>query len=1248
MSRDCNRTRIFRSRLVPTHDLFTTMPSPEPSSWMLLADLHFHKDNLDRNRETFSWVVSEFDKLRPTNVVILGDIVHTRGQIHLKTYHEIARLLRSMHDATWSPSIHILIGNHDMLDKHSRAINSMEIFDFASPRLVVYAETRETIIDGIRCIFLPYHEDQTVISEYLQSYSVTDRERIIVFAHASVEGAIVNGISDHSNLICKNSGGLTVSLLGSYRQTFLGHFHHHRTYGERRNVTYVGSPTQFNFGDAGDINRGFVVYSPSENQHTLKPSPHAEHFFRLAWNYAIAMGDSPPTDNQYAQKFLQIAIPASASADGTWNTDRESKIQNNLLTNWAVARVQFSRQAPVSLPRDEQEDRSVASAISSNQGREFIFAAIEDCLKSDLSANESVSAGRLEYIRGVIDEYHSKDTNSDDSRLFVAEIAKITMNNFMGVKGRLTINLESLEPGIWLVRGKNGTGKSTFLEAIAWGLFGETFRQCNAHDIVNMAADKSKQACEVTIQFMNGCVVKRSRKLGKPSLSFVRPHSTTGCMEERGVKSVGQAELDSLLNIGWKKFARSIMLSSSTTLNFTTSKEVEKRLVIEHLLGFEDFAAYTATTVTDMKQLLDQLGELLLEIARVEERTRSISYRIGDQEALKRGLEEESSTGDTMIAKLNEDLAEIEDEITTMDKAIAEKRNEREKWQNWLNDALDRQAVAQDTFTCKLNELDTLRCQMETKREEDHKHMRLRIGAIESEIRALRLSGSEAQAEIDNHFSTFMRKCDELSKKEFVALDRVVHQRKIDARAVHTQNLIDTKGILQTELEALERKMESDGLCRIERTATRIYDELKHKDVSGSLTPNLKSMEEGIIKPLRNLIRSTTTDDDLRKIKILEDMSSLSLSIAQGQRTLAELGPSDPHIDETYTKLRNRSRFFQDVDPEGFVAWDLARGEKARLDKTIEARENELHSLCSLSETQLIQGQVFEDYERADKELAAHRKHMITIKQDIDKVSQLLKSIDEDAPLIDVRQKKAAVEVHVKEIEAVNIQLRRQIEVATTTLDHIVQEKTKLQTELDALKTTQSKMELRRAVIGFWRDKLRCTKSNGFRAICIERKIHEINEEIERNMHILGDDGEGIFVDLGCKLNSSLSLVEKKGTIPFNRRSDGQKKRSSLALFFAILKKAKEGGGFLPKFMFMDEVYDALDEQGQLAVHRWIEHNTSEEMHEKTFVITHSNAVESIHRNRVKGVISAVWGCAGSSYSIENDEHLTNKAFMRL
>jgi hypothetical protein len=77
---------------------------------------------------------------------------------------------------------------------------------------------------------------------------------------------------------------------------------------------------------------------------------------------------------------------------------------------------------------------------------------------------------------------------------FEGRLARISMTNFMGIRGTVEIPLSTLPRGIWLIDGDNGTGKSTIFEAIVWCQFGEFLRSGMQKDF---AINDFEESCSV-------------------------------------------------------------------------------------------------------------------------------------------------------------------------------------------------------------------------------------------------------------------------------------------------------------------------------------------------------------------------------------------------------------------------------------------------------------------------------------------------------------------------------------------------------------------------------------------------------------------------------------------------------------------------------------------------------------------------------------------------------------------------------
>ena len=77
---------------------------------------------------------------------------------------------------------------------------------------------------------------------------------------------------------------------------------------------------------------------------------------------------------------------------------------------------------------------------------------------------------------------------------------KITLQNFFSY-GPNPEELDLSKPGLYLVLGENGEGKSAIFDAITFALFGQITKKINLPSIVN---EKSDADCKVTLKFQIG------------------------------------------------------------------------------------------------------------------------------------------------------------------------------------------------------------------------------------------------------------------------------------------------------------------------------------------------------------------------------------------------------------------------------------------------------------------------------------------------------------------------------------------------------------------------------------------------------------------------------------------------------------------------------------------------------------------------------------------------------------------------
>ena len=106
------------------------------------------------------------------------------------------------------------------------------------------------------------------------------------------------------------------------------------------------------------------------------------------------------------------------------------------------------------------------------------------------------------------------------------KINSLAIENVKRVKA---VQMELAQNGLTVIGGRNGQGKTSVLDAIAWALGGDKFKPSNA------ARDSSTIPPEIHIELSNGLIVER--KGAKSNLKVIDP---TG-------EKAGQKLLDSFI-----------------------------------------------------------------------------------------------------------------------------------------------------------------------------------------------------------------------------------------------------------------------------------------------------------------------------------------------------------------------------------------------------------------------------------------------------------------------------------------------------------------------------------------------------------------------------------------------------------------------------------------------------------------------------------------------------------------------------
>ena len=141
-----------------------------------------------------------------------------------------------------------------------------------------------------------------------------------------------------------------------------------------------------------------------------------------------------------------------------------------------------------------------------------------------------------------------------------------------------------------LIIGDNGSGKSSVLDALTFGLFGKPFRKINKPQLVNSVNDGGLL---VETEFSIG---SKSYKVRRGIRKNIFEIYIDGKLLNQDAKSLDQQEYleKTILKLNYKSFTQIVLLGSSSFVPFMQLKATDRRAIIEDLLDIQIFSVMNA------------------------------------------------------------------------------------------------------------------------------------------------------------------------------------------------------------------------------------------------------------------------------------------------------------------------------------------------------------------------------------------------------------------------------------------------------------------------------------------------------------------------------------------------------------------------------------------------------------------------------------------------------------------------------
>ena len=366
-----------------------------------------------------------------------------------------------------------------------------------------------------------------------------------------------------------------------------------------------------------------------------------------------------------------------------------------------------------------------------------------------------------------------------------------------------------------LILGENGSGKSTMLDALCFGLFGKGFRKVSKNSLINSV---NQRGMVVEVEFAIGSKQYRVVRGAKPNVFEIFLNDRI-INQDANMRDYQEQLEKQILKLNYKTFTQVVILGSSSFTPFMQMNQSDRRGIIEDILDINIFSIMNGLLKTRMTGLKSELHDLDYEIRLSEDRIETYKKHIkslGDNRRQK--IEDFNESVDAAQTNVNnlqeecnlllEDVGSLQNETSDSEK-IKSKLTKTKELEKQLNDARTR-GTKEIKFYEDTDECPTCHRDME----DDFKQEKIqttteRVTEIDKAINELsqnvidinkRLSEIE---EIQSKVDTLNRQVAQ-QQNEISASNQYITKINGEIEKLKSENVTDDSAKLNTELKVLK------------------------------------------------------------------------------------------------------------------------------------------------------------------------------------------------------------------------------------------------------------------------------------------------------------------------------------------------------------------------------------------------------------------------------------------------------------
>jgi len=263
------------------------------------------------------------------------------------------------------------------------------------------------------------------------------------------------------------------------------------------------------------------------------------------------------------------------------------------------------------------------------------------------------------------------------------QLKDLTVKNFMSVgnqtqavdfnKEQLTLVLgENLDQGGDDTGSRNGTGKTTIINALSYALYGTALTNIKRNNLINKTNSKGML---VTLHFEKNNIDYRIERGRSPNVMkfYINDQERQMVDESQGDSRQTQKDIDSLLDMSHDMFKHIVALNTYTE-PFLAMRTNDQRAIIEQLLGITILSEKANSLKDETKKTKDAIQEETMRINAIQTANEKIEGTVVGLQSKQRAW----------LSKRASDTVKLREGIDELEHLDIEKELEfHERLQNW-------------------------------------------------------------------------------------------------------------------------------------------------------------------------------------------------------------------------------------------------------------------------------------------------------------------------------------------------------------------------------------------------------------------------------------------------------------------------------------------------------------------------------------------------------------------------------------